>query len=26
MSRKEDILETARELFNETGTQASTTN
>ncbi|MBT5935638.1 TetR/AcrR family transcriptional regulator [Sulfurimonas sp.] len=26
MSRKEDILETARELFNELGTQASTTN
>ena len=26
MSRKEDILEAARELFNETGTQSSTTN
>ena len=26
MSRKEDILETARELFNANGTQASTTN
>lgn len=26
MSRKEDILDTARELFNELGTQASTTN
>jgi len=26
MSRKEDILETARELFNDLGTQASTTN
>ena len=26
MSRKEDILEAARELFNEKGTQSSTTN
>lgn len=26
MSRKEDILEVARELFNEVGTQSSTTN
>ena len=26
MSRKEDILEVARELFNEKGTQSSTTN
>lgn len=26
MSRKEDILEAARELFNERGTQSSTTN
>ena len=26
MSRKEDILEVARELFNENGTQSSTTN
>lgn len=26
MSRKEDILEAARELFNENGTQSSTTN